>query len=239
MASLIPTDVIRISSQTTSRALWRVNEMSPCRIPTMPSGFAKLDAELPGAGWPKSALIELLFLHSGVGELQILKPAIAAITRSQRVVLIQPPYVPNGAVIRNWGIRSDHVCWLKTHSTADALWSAEQILKNGSCGAIILWLNNVRIERLRRLNLAAQSADTCLWVMRPLSVQQELSPALLRLALRPALGGVNVNVIKRRGSIKDEAMYIPLPDMPARRYKLESEYAFLDQRASTTTAVRE
>jgi hypothetical protein len=38
----------------------------------------------------------------------------------------------------------------------------EQILKNGCCGAVILWQSVVRNESLHRLHLAAQSTDTWL-----------------------------------------------------------------------------
>ena len=36
------------------------------------SGFARLDRELPGGGWPKRALTELLHDAQGIGELRLL-----------------------------------------------------------------------------------------------------------------------------------------------------------------------
>ncbi|MCF8175433.1 MAG: hypothetical protein K9K30_09360 [Burkholderiaceae bacterium] len=37
--------------------------------PTFASGFLRIDAELPGGGWPRGALTELLAEHEGIGEL--------------------------------------------------------------------------------------------------------------------------------------------------------------------------
>ena len=41
-----------------------------------PSGFAELDARLPGGGWPVGAICELLLETMGIGELGLLVPAL-------------------------------------------------------------------------------------------------------------------------------------------------------------------
>jgi protein ImuA len=89
--------------------------------------------------------------------------------------------------------------WIRTKRQADALWSAEQVLRNGSCGALLLWQQTLRHESLRRLQLAAQASDTLCWLLRPLSASDIASPAPLRIALRPLAGGVQLDVLKRRG----------------------------------------
>src|ERR1700686_2703871 len=38
------------------------------------SGFAALDRELPGGGWPQASLTELLLDHQGIGELRLRLP---------------------------------------------------------------------------------------------------------------------------------------------------------------------
>jgi hypothetical protein len=59
------------------------------------SGFPRLDAELPGGGWPRGALTELLAGHEGIGELGLLLPALATLTGAgQIVVLVAPPHAP-------------------------------------------------------------------------------------------------------------------------------------------------
>jgi protein ImuA len=105
--------------------------------------------------------------------------------------------------------------WVNTKRSADALWAAEQILRNGTCGALVLWQTHVRHESLRRLHLAAQGSEMVLWLMRPLAAMEEASPAPLRLALRPAAGGIRVDIIKRRGPRRDHPLTLPLDSMPA------------------------
>jgi protein ImuA len=139
---------------------------------------------------------------------------------------------------QTWGIDTSQLLWLRAASTGDALWTTEQILKNGSCGAVILWQNNIRPESLRRLNLAAHGGDACFWLLRPLSGATEPSPAPLRLGLRPAVAGVSISIIKRRGPAADEALFVPLPDMPVPRHQPEHEHAVSDQPAPALTALR-
>src|SRR6476619_4914417 len=43
---------------------------------TLPTGYEALDRELPGGGWPRGQLIELLADDQGIGELRLLVPAL-------------------------------------------------------------------------------------------------------------------------------------------------------------------
>src|SRR5262245_20290752 len=49
-------------------ALWRAHHLSSPSCAVTSSGFAVLDAELPGGGWPHRVLTELLLPHPGLGE---------------------------------------------------------------------------------------------------------------------------------------------------------------------------
>ena len=228
----------RIAGQLAMRDVWRASELAISRSTTCSTGHAALDAQLPNSGWPRSALIEVLVQQAGIGEMQLLQPTLANLSRTQRIALIQPPYLPHAMACKSWGINERNLLWLRSASSADALWSAEQILKNGSCGAVSLWQANVRPEALRRLNLAAQSTDTWLWLMRPLSSSADASPSPLRLALRPALGGVSVDIIKRRGPHCDAPLFVSLVDMPAGRHSLETPHEITAQRTPAVAAAR-
>ena len=59
--------------------LWRASQIGGAPRRTTASGFAALDAELPGGGWPHGVLTELLLPQAGVGELRLLAPALAAV----------------------------------------------------------------------------------------------------------------------------------------------------------------
>lgn len=196
-------------------SVWRASELAVSRAATTPTGYPELDQELPNTGWPRSALVELLVEQHGIGEMQLLKPCLAALSKQQRVALVQPPYLPHAMACRSWQLNERNLLWLKPQSSADALWSAEQILKNGACGAMVLWQANVRPESLRRLNLAAQGTDTWIWLVRPLAAAADASVSPLRIALRPAVGGVSADIIKRKGPGCDAPIFVPLIDMPA------------------------
>jgi protein ImuA len=175
--------------------------------------------------------------QAGIGEMQLLKPALARLSKNQRIALVQPPYIPHATACKTWGIDISQLLWIRAKSTGDALWTTEQILKNGSCGAVILWQSNARAESLRRLNLAAQTTDTWFWFMRPMACSADASPAPLRLALRPALGGVSLDIVKRRGPRSDTPLFVPLADMPAGRHLSDTENAtFVEHIPATVTA---
>jgi protein ImuA len=63
-------------------ALWRADQLGGGRQVSTPSGFAALDAELPGGGWPHRVITELLLPHPGLGELRLLAPALAAVSHA-------------------------------------------------------------------------------------------------------------------------------------------------------------
>ncbi len=218
--------------------VWRANELAVSRTATCTTGFDSFDDELPSRGWPRSALIELLLQQPGIGEMQLLKPVLTQLSRTQKIVLIQPPYLPQAMACKSWGINIHNLFWIKTARTSDGLWAAEQILKNGCCGAVILWQANVRTESLRRLHLAAQSTDTWFWLMRPLTVAMDPSPAQLRVALRPAAGGVSLNIVKRRGPGAKQLLFIPLADMPVSRHYPDQENAPVVMRTPSPVAAR-
>src|SRR3989440_5853991 len=75
--------------------IWRGDSLSRTGAPTLPCGFPGLDAELPGGGWPAGALTEILLAHEGIGELRLLGPALAGLSRrGLRLVWIAPPHLP-------------------------------------------------------------------------------------------------------------------------------------------------
>ncbi len=70
-------------------ALWRADGLGRAPTAGWPTGFAALDAELPGGGWPVGALTELLLPHPGVGEWRLLAPALAALQGSPALAALQ------------------------------------------------------------------------------------------------------------------------------------------------------
>jgi protein ImuA len=190
-------------------SLWLASQLAQSHDRCVDTGHPALSAQLPGGGWPTGTLVELLLQQPGIGEMRLLQPTLAAMERP--IVLVQPPYMPQALALDALGISPARLVWIRnTGKSADALWAAEQVLRSGCCGALLLWQQHVRSEALRRLHLAAQGGATLFCLLRPLAAAQDASPAPLRLALRPALGGLQIDFVKRRGPQRDAPLFLPL-----------------------------
>lgn len=195
-------------------SLWRASQLARSSTRCVDTGHAALSAQLPGGGWPAGALVDLLLQQPGIGEMRLLRPALAEVA-ARRIVLLQPPHPPQALALAALGVPPSQLIWLRTSRMADALWAAEQVLRSGSCGALLFWpgfdrQSQVRGDSLRRLHLAAQGGETLFFMMRPLASRQDASPAPLRLALRPQAGGIEIDFVKRRGPQRDAPLFLPL-----------------------------
>jgi cell division inhibitor SulA len=213
--------------------LWRASQLARGRGRTVETGYPALSAELPGGGWPVGALVDLLVQQAGVGEMRLLRPALSALGE-QPIAFVQPPHTPDGLGLSYIGRSIEQVLRVRAAKTADALWSAEKILRAGSCGALVFWTQYAQASWLRRLHLAAQSSETLFVMMRPLAAAQDSSPALLRLALRPTADGLTVDVLKRRGPSRAEPLSISFQPTPI----LLSHHARLPRRSLAQVASR-
>jgi cell division inhibitor SulA/protein ImuA len=194
-------------------SLWRANQLARQVGRAVPTGYENLSTELPGGGWPVGALTELLLQQTGIGEMRLLQPGLKMASK-RPIAMIKPPHSPSAHGLSYIGIPPEKLLLLKTAVSADALWSAEQILKAGTCSAVLMWQQHMRPDAVRRLSLAAQSAETMLFILRPLAVQQDASPAALRLALRPSARGVMVDIVKRKGPLGIEPFEVVLNTSP-------------------------
>ena len=173
------------------------------------TGFAALDAELPGGGWP-AGLVEVLHRAGGMGELQIVLPALAALTAAgRRIAWLAPPYLPYAPALRAAGVRLDCRTVVRAPGRRDALWAAEQALRAGTFHALLLWLPRASYPELRRLAVAAQAGPGFALAFRPPEAAGEASPAVLRLALESEERQFAVRILKRRG--QPLAAPFPLP----------------------------
>lgn len=217
--------VASVSPQDLHPAVWRASQLGGGCAAVLPSGHAALDAELPGGGWPCRTLTELLLPHPGVGELRLLAPLLARLAGAGRpVMLFDPPADPCGWALAGLGLDVSQVVVVRPRAAlrgrarellpaADVLWALEQALKSGHVGAVLGWLPlAVRVESLRRLQLAAQSHDGVAFLLRDSLLAARPSPAPLRLALQPAgADRLSVQIVKRRGPAAARALVLELP----------------------------
>src|SRR5687768_9807253 len=169
-------------------------KLQTARIST---GYDLLDQQLPGGGWPTGALTEILSGQHGIGELQLVLPAVAALTwAGKRVVWLAPPYLPYAPALAAAGVNLEHLAVVRAPGRRDALWAAEQALRAGCCHALLGWFRKAAYDDLRRLAVAAEASSAWVALFRPLQAAAESSPACLRLALESDGEGLAVKILK-------------------------------------------
>lgn len=180
-------------------AVWRGSECARTAS-VVPTGFAELDDALPGGGWPSGALTEIHIERPGIGELQLVMPAIARLSRSERwVTLVAPPHIPYAPALAAQGVRLSQLMLVRTALPDEGLWACEQALRSRGCGAVLAWPGRIHEKALRRLQLAAESGDAAALLFRQ-EPAAPVSPAALRLHVSPRQGLTQIRILKRRGS---------------------------------------
>ncbi len=221
--------------------IWRGDTLATAPRPGVSTGFAALDAELPGGGWPRGTVVELMSRHSGIGEIALLMPALAAQFSGNRneisggsngwIICIAPPLLPfapgwtsgygNGA----HSIALQRLMVIRAHGD-DAAWACARALDTEGVGALLAWLPNSRAATIRRLQLLAERSEALVFVFRPCACATQSSPSPLRLMLEASgcFYGVSsaptgtststalaVHLIKRRGAGRTAPLYLNLP----------------------------
>ena len=193
-------------------AIWRGR--SAAQRSGLPTGFATLDEYLPDSGWPRTGLIEILVSRFGSGELTLLAPALAALTRAAAArwcVWVAPPLVPFAPALVSCGVVLDRVAVVggALSDRQDArvgdrgLWALEQALGSGACDAVLGWVRQVKPRDIRRLQLAAERGRSLGVLFRPRRVSREASAAVLRLSVEPLTAGVRITILKGRSARRD------------------------------------
>jgi cell division inhibitor SulA/protein ImuA len=212
--------------------LWRarasVRDAGAAAATGLPTGYAALDRCLPGGGWPRQGLIEILSDQRGIGELRLLLPALAALCheagateypppRSRDagchagsamlphdrgsggwIAWVSPPYRPYAPALAAWGI--DVARMLVVQAAAATAWAMDQALRAEACSAVLGWADPRDPQALRRLQLAAEASRSLAVLYRPLQAGLTPSPAVLRLALLGnSSDGLQVRIVKSRG----------------------------------------
>lgn len=194
-----------------SALVWRGDALGRQVTASCASGFGALDMALPGGGWPGFGLTELLLSPAGALEFRLLGPALGRVCAAGReVVLVGAPQSLHLPGLLPHGITARHLVWVKAESPAERLWSIEQLVKAGACGAVLAWLPQARPAQLRRLQVLASEHEGPVWLCRPAVVARESSAAPLRLLVRPGAGWVlSVDVIKRKGAPLAHTLHLP------------------------------
>lgn len=179
--------------------IWRGDTLARLPDSTLSSGYAELDAELPGGGWPRGNLTEILVDRNGLGELSLLLPVLARLSAAGGwLALVAPPCLPYAPAWAAAGLALERLVFVR--AGRQAAWCCEQLLACGGFAGVLFWPEaDIDARALRRLQMAAEGQPTlsCLW--RRLAVAATPSPAPLRLALAAGESGLSLRILKRRG----------------------------------------
>jgi protein ImuA len=225
-------------------AIWRGDALGTPVTAVVSSGFAELDAELPGHGWPCHSLTELLQPQPGVTEWRLLSPAMRqVITNGGQVVVVAPPKHPHLPGLRHCGLDERQLVWIQAEAPAERLWVMEQFVKANACGLLLAWLPQARPEQIRRLQVAAQGCEGPVFLCRPAAAEYEPSAAPLRIQLRVGLDWeLHVHLLKRKGPTHEAELALPsvpggLQTILTPRLARPSELIAARQRQATREAI--
>ena len=181
--------------------LWRGHRQLATEPTPEHTGFATLDKELGGLGWPRGALSECLLDGPGIGELQLVLPLLQRMTKRQQCVFwVNPPFTPYAPALARADVDLGQVVLVRTENQPDLLWTLENCLRSQATGLVLAWPDSLAARDIRRLQLAAEAGQGICILFRSRQEACQSSPAALRLELVPDDRlGLKVNILKRRG----------------------------------------
>lgn len=194
--------MMRLDSLLAARAdIWRGRQMAAAYPVGESTGYPELDALLPGGGWPRGALVEMLPATVGNGATELVLPMLARLSTGSRwIVLVDPPFRPFAPGFAGNGVRLERLLWVRTRQDAECLWTMEQALRSGACSVVLGW-PGVAMTRdaVRRLQLAAEATEGLGYLFLSPAAAGQSSAAALRLQVRRRGMDIEVEVLKRRG----------------------------------------
>ena len=203
----MPRDASSFDKLLENPRIWRARSQ-PRAEQGLSSGYEQFDRHLPGGGWPRAALTEILVEQYGIGELRLLMPALASLCVEEPgtgpveagwIAWVAPPFQPYPPALQAWGIDLSRMLIVRPRNDGEILWSAEQALSSGTCAADLLWPKTFDDQASRRLQLAAEKGGSWAIAFRPLSARTEPSAAALRIEMQASATGTRLNIFKSRG----------------------------------------
>ncbi len=193
------------------RGVWKGSELGLQTSATTATGWRELDALLPGGGWPRRSVCEVLAPQPAVVEWRLLGGALREVFASGgQVVLIGPPKQPHLPGLVHDGANARQLIWVKADTPAERLWVTEQMIKSDAAGVIVAWLPQARQEQIRRLQVCALGCQAPVFLCRPEAARYESSAAPLRVHATYGLDWeLKVEVFKRRGPALDTVLHLP------------------------------
>lgn len=181
-------------------------------VRTQHTGFRELDAALQG-GWPSGSLVQIVSPQAGLG-FSLIVPLLAEMTRARRyVALIGTPFVPYAPALSSRNIDLAFLCWLQPATVEEALWAMEQATRSGLFACVAYWGQPIDGTSERRLQLAADTGDAIAFHFAD-CLRDSHSYAAVRLAVTPSDDGLELEVLKCRGTHPGRKLRHRCSDLP-------------------------
>ena len=193
-----------------NRDLWRACDLD--KVNSNSTGDKKLDNILPGGGWPKKGLVEVINQYHGIGELQLLIPLMLSVIKQGKWILwVCPPHIVYAPALQQAGIDTDQILVVnKAVPCKDALWSMERALRSSNCGLVLTWQTWLSVKVLRRLQIAAETGGTLGFIFK--SRDNKYSPSNMRIRIKniTAFDQASITVIKAHGGSRAKSTNVKL-----------------------------
>lgn len=177
------------------------------------TGFDALDERLLNRGWPLRSLIEIC-QQDMQGEWQLFTPAL--LKTPGLIVLLNPPADPFCQAFIQAGIDLDRLVVVEATEKSHFIACFIETVR-ASVGAVLAWQpkESMTYTELRKCLLAASDGNGLCVIFRPSAVQQQSSPAGLRLFAQIIPSGLEITVFKQKGHLQSKLarpIVLPLPD---------------------------
>ncbi|WP_298135776.1 translesion DNA synthesis-associated protein ImuA [Acidiferrobacter sp.] len=181
--------------------------VAPAQATVMPTGSLDLDRRLEGGGWPAGVLTELRVAQMGIGEVRLLLPALAALSREGRLMWVAPPYGPYAPALAAHDVVLDHLIVVRPRTHKEALWAVGQGLLSPAVGAVVSWFTDIRDQEFRALQRYAAQGGRWGFCFLPSGLAPK--PSRLRLLLESVPGGLRITFVRKAGRPAPPLVVVP------------------------------
>ena len=178
------------------------------------TGHPPLNDQLLHGGWPLGSLTEVC-QQGFQGEWQLFLPAMLRISPGL-IVLLNPPAEPFSQTLIQAGIDLDRLVIVDAEDRSSFLAAFSTLARTASFGAVFAWQpqSGLSYTHLRKCQLAASEGSGLYVIFRPSAVQQQSSPASLRLFSQILPDCLALTIFKQKGVLQRHQSHpvtLPLP----------------------------
>ncbi|HAJ91686.1 MAG TPA: hypothetical protein DCO71_03540 [Gammaproteobacteria bacterium] len=182
---------------------WEKNTLPSSSLATSlvtATGIDGLDGVLPGGGWPKGGLVEIIVPDEYTDALSLVMPALVQLSWQGRwIAMVAPPCQTRARLFTDADLNPARVLQVNPHPGRSALWTAESMLQSGNCSVVLAWPNCNTELMDRRLQKAAANGTALGILIRYEGLSVPPSGVDVRLKLDVGAEGRVVYLVDNQG----------------------------------------